>query len=398
MLTKAVAYSQIENSLEAGKSCALSIREKFGECAIDCLFLFATIGYDFKQLLSGIREILPDTSLCGCSGAGSITNLGCDESLHSVGLMGLGSDRIQFSPFMIPNLGDNPQKAGEKVGQFVRDRQIEPTEDKLLFLFPDGFTMYADALYKGIETQLDAPVDMVGGTAGNDYSNEDTYQFCNDRVLKDAVAGVLLTGQFNYKIRVSHGSKPLGNHKTVTRSQGNIIYEIDEKPALEHLRDVFGEEQFALFTSDMSAIGLNLIGLGVPFEGKDYSENILVRAILRTDPAEKSLIVGTEMPVGSVFRMTRRDRNQVLEATRNMVEEVVEGLQSPDDAAYFYFNCVGRGEHLFGEPEPDVNEALETLDDDRDAIGFFSFGEIAPVMGEQQFHNYTGVFVGIETE
>ncbi|MEA5471447.1 FIST C-terminal domain-containing protein, partial [Spirulina sp. 06S082] len=148
----------------------------------------------------------------------------------------------------------------------------------------------------------------------------------------------------------------------------------------------------------MSLIGLNLIGLGISFAGKDYSEDILIRAILKTDREKQSLIIGTEMPVGSVFRITRRDRNQVLKATSNMVDEVINELQSPDDAAYFYFNCVGRGEHLFGEPDPDVNVALETLEADRDLIGFFSFGEIAPVINEQQFHNYTGVFVGIEAK
>jgi small ligand-binding sensory domain FIST len=216
--------------------------------------------------------------------------------------------------------------------------------------------------------------------------------------MNDTVSGVLLTGQFDYRIRVSHGSKPLGNLKTVTRSEGNTIYEIDGKPAFEQLRGILGEKQFDRFTNDMSLIGLNLIGLGVPFEGHDYSEDILVRAIIKTDREQQSLIVGTEMPVGSVFRITRRDKKQVLTATSNMVEKVINELQSPDDAAYFYFNCVGRGEHLFGDPEPDVNTALEALDADRDLIGFFSFGEIAPVLNEQQFHNYTGVFVGIEAK
>ena len=398
MLIKAVAYSQKENSLEAGKYSALSIREKFGDRSVDFLFLFATVGHDFKQLLAGIREILPNVPLCGCSGAGSITNLGCDESLHSVALMGLGSNRIQFYPFTIPHLGEDPQKAGEKIGQFLRECKTTVTDNKLLFLFPDGFTMYAHALYKGIEKQLDYPLDFVGGTAGNNYNNETTYQFCNNSVLEDAVSGVLLTGQFKHEICVSHGSRALGNLKTVTRSQDNIIYEIDNKPALEHLREMFGEEQFDRFTNDLSAIGLNLIGLGIPFEGKNYSGDILIRAILKIDREEQSLIVGTEVPVGSVFRMTRRDKKQVLEATCNMVGDVLDRLQFPDNAVYFYFNCVGRGEHLFGEPEPDVNAALETLDPDRDLIGFFTFGEIAPIANQQQFHNYTGVFVGIEVK
>nr|WP_306465763.1 FIST N-terminal domain-containing protein [Spirulina major] len=394
--------------MEAGGYCARVIQEKFKhefkDRPLNFLFLFATVGHDFEQLLAGIRAIAPNIPLCGCSGAGSITHLGCDESLHSVALMGLGSDRINFYPFIIPNLGENPHKAGEKIGQFIRDttstkpgeEEITATNNQLLFLFPDGFTMYADALYKGIKTQLDYPLDFVGGTAGNDYRDEKTYQFCNDSVMSNTVSGVLLTGQFDYKIRVSHGSKPLGNLKTVTRSQGNTIYEIDGKPALEQLREILGEKQFDRFSNDMSLIGLNLIGLGVSFAGKDYSEDILVRAILRTDREEQSLIVGTEMPVGSVFRITRRDKKQVLAATYNMVEEIINELQSPDNAAYFYFNCVGRGEHLFGDPEPDVSIALEALDGDRDLIGFFSFGEIAPVINEQHFHNYTGVFVGIE--
>ena len=390
-LKSAVTYCQIDDSFAAGKFAVEAVIQKLDGHRPDMLLLFTTVGHNIPRLLQGIQAVAGDLPLCGCSGFGIITHLGCDEATFSLALMGLKSDEMSFYPFIVPKLSAEPKEVGTEIGEQIRSLGLSLNDKKLLFLFPDGFTINADCLFEGIEKRIGYKLDFVGGTAGNDYQSFKTYQICNQDVMTDAVAGVLISGDFKYTIAVSHGSKPIGNFRTITKAQANVIYEIDHQPALNMLKHFVGEERF----SDFCQVN-NLIGLGQAFEGKGYSENIIIRAITGIDKERGSIQIGSQIPVGTRIRLTRRDKLKVVKGTKAMAQKILETMHSPEKAAYFYFNCDGRGSYLFGEPEPDVNSLLETLGDDKELIGFFSFGEIAPVAEENHFHNYTGVLVGIE--
>lgn len=390
VIKRAVAYSKIDDSYKAGKYAIAEIIKKLGKHP-DFLFLFATVGHEMSKIFQGIESVANNIPLCGCSGLGSITNLGCDEATHSLAMMGMVSKNVFFHPFIVPGLSADCEKVGREIGNKIKLIELSPDDKQLLFLFPDGLTINSDGLFKGIENILGYHIDFVGGTAGNDYHFSQTYQFCDREILSDAVAGVLITGDFNYSIGVSHGSKPLGNLKTVTKAQDNIIYEIDNEPALDLLNSLVGEERMSDFGQ-----AINLIGLGQSFEGKGYDGDMINRAIIGIDKEQGSIKLGVPIPVGSIFRMTRRNEAKVKQGTESIAHKVTAAMQYPEDATYFYFNCSGRGSYLFGEPEPDVNNLMEVLGNDKDMIGFFCFGEIAPVMRENHFHNYTGIFVGIE--
>jgi hypothetical protein len=303
--------------------------------------------------------------------------------------MGLHSKQINFHPFIVSGLSDSSEKVGKKIGEKIASIATDEAENKLLFLFPDGLNINADKLFKGIQQVVSYPLDFVGGTASNDFHLSETYQFCNKEILSDAVSCVLMSGKFDYEIGVSHGCKPIGNYRTITKCQDNIIYEIDHQPALALLKFFIGENRF----SDI--LQVNLLGLGQYYEGRGYSEDIIARAITGFDEEQNSIKLGTQIPVGSVVRFTRKDKNKVKQSTKTTVEQVVNNIQYPDEAAYFYFNCVGRGSYLFGDSDIDVQTILEVLGESKNLIGFFTLGEIAPVAGENYFHNYTGILVGI---
>ena len=207
-LKSAVTYCQIDDSLAAGKFAVASVIQKLDGHRPDILLLFATVGHNIPRLLQGIQAVAGDIPLCGCSAFGIITQLGCDEATFSLALVGLKSDQMVFYPFIVPGLSAEPEKVGTEIGEQIRSLG-SPNDRKLLFLFPDGFTVNADCLFKGIEKRIDFHLDFVGGTAGNDYQNSKTYQICNQEVMTDAVSGVLISGNFKYKVAVSHGSKPM---------------------------------------------------------------------------------------------------------------------------------------------------------------------------------------------
>ncbi|GBC60454.1 hypothetical protein DENIS_1407 [Desulfonema ishimotonii] len=379
------------HSFQAGKSAMEEVIRQLGGFLPDFLMLFITVGHNIAEAVAGIREVAGDIPMCGCSGAGIISHMGCDEATQSLGLLGLKSESVRFSPFIFPDLSAAPLEIGRNIGKKIKLSGLPSPANRLLFLFPDGLTLNADPLHRGISDELGEHIDCIGGASANDYRFKKTYQFCGNRIYSDAVSGVLISGDFHYQVGISHGARPFGLFRQVTKADGNIIYEIDHKPALHLLRDLLGERRM----HDLGQV-LNMFELGQSFEGKDYSGDILNRAIIGIDSDKGSIKLGAQIPEGATIRITRRDKERVLRATRKMVPKVITALRSPQEAIYFYFNCSGRGTYLFGEPSPDVDSLRNTAEPDKDLIGFFTFGEIAPVMGRNYYHNYTGVFAGLE--
>lgn len=391
MMQTATSYTQLTDSFAAGKHSVESLLAKLDNEKPDFLFLFTSVGHEIPEVLKGIQSILPDVPLTGCSGAGTITNEGCDEMTHSLSLMAIRCSRIDFHPFICENLSDQPESAGKQIADMVNPLIADEGGNKLLILLTEGLKINADAMQRGMEKNLSTHLDIVGGTAGNDFQGENTYQIYNNKVITNGASGVLLTGDFSYQVGVTHGSKPFGLFRTITRAEKNVIFEIDDIPAVELLKEFIGAER----VEDFGQV-LNLFELGEQFEGKGYDENILNRAITGIEKESGGIRLAVEIPEGSQVRITRRDMDLVLQRSREMTTDLVGRMDNPSKAAFLYFNCSGRGSYLFGEPEPDVDVVRETLGPHRPMIGFFTFGEFAPIQQKNYFHNYTGVLVGIE--
>ncbi len=390
-MKSAVHYSQEADSYQAGKHAISDIREKLSGVQPDLLVLFSSIAHDLPKIIQGIESIARNVPLCGCTGSGIITGSGSDEATHSIALMGVVCENMTITPFIYSGLSADPEGIGGRIASTIHDAGIGVQEKSLLFLFADGLTINADALYRGLQQNLLNHIDVVGGTAGNDFQQDITYQFCNGQVMSDAVCGVLVHGAFNYKIGVTHGSSPVGLSRTITRAEGNIIYEIDHLSALDILKQYIGVER----VQDVGQT-LNLFELGQEFPGQEYSQNILNRAIIGIEEEGGGIRLAVEIPQGARVRITRRDSALVLQRTREMAEIMSKELRDYQNATFFYFNCSGRGSYLFGDPEQEVNALRGVLAPDTTMIGFFTFGEFAPIKRCNYFHNYTGVLVGVE--
>ncbi|MEM9449986.1 MAG: FIST N-terminal domain-containing protein [Cyanobacteria bacterium P01_E01_bin.6] len=393
-LDRAIVYCQNYNSFESGQTVAQAVFQKMGRSP-DLLILFCTIQHDIDQLLAGVRSVLADSPIIGCTGLGMITPEGCDHASHSVAAMGLKSEQVRFQPFLFPDLSQNTHQVGQQMGHLLAKAQAKSSDRQLLFLFHDPLASDCVSLFSGLKQSYPFHVDVVGGAAGNDYLIGKTYQFfdvAGDRqIMTDAASGFLMIGDFHYQIGISHGSRSIGEFRTVTKAEEAIIFEIDHEPALNLLEALMGEDRL----HDVEQL-VNSVCLGVPLKGQNYSEDTIIRVVAGFDPDTNSIRVSNPMPEGTQFQITRRQPSRVLQETQSMATKLINHLQEPDQAIYFYFNCDGRGAYLFGEPEPDV-EALQAVIGDRaDLFGFFCFAETSPVAHENTFHACTGILIAVE--
>ncbi|MBC7073823.1 FIST C-terminal domain-containing protein [Candidatus Parcubacteria bacterium] len=388
-----VGESKKVDSFEAGKEAAIMALEKaeINEC--DFCLVFSTVGYDLSQLLKGIREVTKDAPLVGCSGEGIITQSGSNEEIYGVGVMVVKSDEIAFHPVMATNLKESSKKAGQEIGKelskYLKEKPIA------LLLFADCLTVNTDELFKGIESSLKRFVPFVGGTSFDNWQFKKTYQFFNDKVLVDSAVAVLVSGDAECLIKVSHGCEPLGIERTVTRAEKNIIYEIDGKSAWDVLQEYVGPAEkdmpFGKLIAHLS------FGLKVPKEISTVYDQYIIRTPMVLDEKTGSIQISAEIKTGTKLQLVRRDAEKIKMSVEKVASEIKEQLKNKKILGVVHIDCAGRGKAVLGTQ---VNEIAifplqETLGKDIPWLGFHSGGEIAPIGKRNFFHNYTvvlGVF------
>ena len=243
MATKAgVGMSRHHNPNVAGREAAEQALQKAGVERPDFVFVFASIGYDQHSLLRAVREATGGAPLTGCSAEGTINGDEADESGFSVVVTAISSDELHWSNGIATGLEDDPRAVGQRVAQKLLPHLSADTIG--LFVFPDGLIDYLAPFFVGLEENLpsDQFLPLWGGGAGNNFNLEEpTYQYCDDEAISGGVSYALLSGRAQASWAISHGLVPIGGERIVTRSQGNVIYEIDGKPAIEVLKEYLPE-------------------------------------------------------------------------------------------------------------------------------------------------------------
>jgi hypothetical protein len=389
-----VGVSHHRNPKVAGQEAASRALEAAGAEKPGFVFMFATVGYNQQDLLKAVWEATRGAPLCGCSAEGVIAGGEADESNFAVAVMAISSDQLRFSHGMVTGLKEDPTQAGRAIAE---DIQPEMGSDTLaLFLFPDGITLNFDRLLAGLEGQLklDRLLPLVGGTAGDNLAMKRTYQYYNDHVVFDGAAWALLSGQAQIAWAVNHGCVPVGIEHKVTRCEGNVIYEIDDRPALEVVKDYVTGAGI----EDWAATVLTLpLGFNVPGYMQDYDEYIIRGMLGGIDDTTGSVTIPTEVSEGMSIWMTRRDSEKLVKGVEQIAKEINTQLGEEPAKLVFQFDCAGRGKAFLREHQK--LRLLETLrgriGPDVPWLGFYTFGEISPVGERNYFHNYTVVLTVI---
>ena len=151
---------------------------------------------------------------------------------------------------------------------------------------------------------------------------EPTYQYCDDEVVSDGVSYVLLLGKAQPSWAISHGLIPIGGELKVTRSEGNVIYEIDGKPAAEVLREYLPEGALADDRDWMRYA----ISLALSFKAPSYikDEEYVVRGVPKVRMADGSIIVqGPEVQEGTSVWFSSRDKEKITRGFDRMASTTV---------------------------------------------------------------------------
>jgi hypothetical protein len=403
--TKAgVGMSRHHNPSFAGREAAEQALEKSGASKPDFVFMFASIGYDQHSLLRAVREATGGVPLSGCSVEGTIGGEDTDESNFSVVVTAISSEELAWTNGLATGLSADSRAVGKRVARELLPHLSADTIG--LFIFPDGmsavldtfFTANFDNFLAGLEGNLpsDRFLPLWGGGAGNNFNVEEpTYQYCDDEVVSDGVSYVLLSGEVQAGWAMSHSLIPIGGGRRVTHCQGNVIYEIDGKPAVEVLNEYLPEQAL---TDDRDWI-YYAISLALCFRAPSYmkDEEYVVRGIPAVRMADGSITVQTEVQEGTSVWFSSRDKQKVATGLDRMAAQIKEQLGGEKPKLVFQFDCATRGKMMFRDQEKLqlLKRFRQSVGPDVPWAGFYAFGEIGPVEEHNNRNLYTAVVLAL---
>ena len=397
MTTKAgVGMSHHHNPNVAGREAAEQALKNAGITKPDFVFMFASIGYDQHSLLRTVREATGGAPLSGCSAEGTLNGDDADESGFSVVVTAISSDELRWTNGIARGLEDNSRAVGQRVAQNL---QTDLSADTIgMFVFPDGLTLTLYDFFAGLEGNLSTErfLPLWGGGAGNNFNTEGpTYQYWDDEVVSGGVSYALLSGKVRVSWAISHALKPIGSERKVTRSEGNVIYEIDGKPAVEVLKEYLPEHALVEDRGWMQyAISLALI-----FKAPSYmkDEEYVVRGVPAVRMADGSIIVQTEVQEGTSIWFSSRDKDKMTTGFDRMAAQIREQLGGEKPKLVFQFECLTRGKTMLREQEKQqlLRRFRQSVGPDVPWAGFYTIGEIGPVEEHNNHHLFTSVVLAL---
>ena len=391
-LKAGVGASYGDDPYAVGVNACQDAIEQLGDTNPDLLIVFSSVKYDQEKMLSGVKSVAPNALLVGSSTSGEITTAGPLKE-HSIAVMAIKSPGIKYFIGVGEDISANPRLAGKAAADKVKMQAGASL--KAFMMIPDVLVGNGADIVRGVLDSLGAHFPVVGGASGDDFAFKKTYQYANDKVYSGAVVGLGLTGDFKIGIGVKHGWVAVGEPMKVTKSSGAIIHEINGAPAVKIYEDYFGaEEAKVLHTEALAKLAITYpLGMKVP-----GSDELLIRDPITVDE-KGSITCAAEIPEGSEIRLMIGSREEAVKVAKNAAENAVAQLEGSAPKAVIIFNCIARNK-LFGDKSGEEIAAIqEAVGKQVPLIGFYTYGEQAPLGGEVKniekcnsaFHNETVV-------
>lgn len=252
-----------------------------------------------------------------------------------------------------------------------------------ILILTDGLNVNGSEIVKGLNASLPESVTCTGGLAGDAADFGQTLVGLNAAPSEKQIVAV---GLYGSHLKVGYGSvggwDHFGAERLVTRSEGNVLYELDGQCALDLYKMYLGEK-----ASELPGSAL-LFPLGIKF---DEDADTIVRTVLAVDDEKGSMTFAGDIPEGCYVRLMKANFDKLIDGANLAAEHTkVKGATGGDTLAIL-ISCVGRKLILGQRIDEEVEAVKAVLGDGATITGFYSYGEISPVVesAKCELHNQT---------
>lgn len=324
-----------------------------------------------------VKKAYPAAQVLGCSTAGEICDVRVYDSSLVMTAIHFEASSIKSARIKIDEVASSLE-AGERLGMSLDKEGLVH-----VFALSDGLKINGSDLVRGLSKHLPAGVTVTGGLSGDGECFQETFVCC-DQVPEEGVVAVI--GFYGDRLKVGYGCvggwDPFGPERVITRSKGNVLYELDRNSALELYKTYLGEH----------AKGLPATGLLFPLSVRcNQDEAGVVRTILSVNEADQSMTFAGDVPQGAYARLMKANFDRLIDGSIAAAKVSHEEMgESPPELAIL-ISCVGRKLVLKQRVEEEVEGVREVLGAGPALTGFYSYGEISPFTTDAkcELHNQT---------
>ncbi|MGX5203256.1 FIST signal transduction protein [Aliikangiella sp. IMCC44632] len=342
------------------------------------------IGFGNRQLISDsdfyqqIHHSFPAAELVGCTTSGEIY---CTEVYDDSFTL----TALEFENSYVEVLSAN-------INQFMRSFDaglsmagtLNKENLKYVMVLCDGQLVNGSELTDGLNHGIDSDdIIVTGGMAGDGNRFKETCVWRGDIVESGQI---VLCGFYGDGIRIGHGCAggwtAFGPDRQITRARGNVLYELDNQPALQLYKSYLGE-----FSEQLPASALRFpLSLKLAHETES-----VVRTILNINERDQSMIFAGDMPEGSSARLMRANQSALVDGAVEAATSAQQQLQGAKPQFALLISCVGRRLVLSQRTYEELEAVDEVFEHQCLLSGFYSYGELSPLLSQSlcRLHNQT---------
>jgi methyl-accepting chemotaxis protein len=380
----------------AAKEAVQQAKEKLGADRVDLSIVYSSSEYDHREVVDIVREATNNAPLIGASTAGEFTEERVERGSVAVGL--LSSDDIKISTALAEGVKEDPEAALKEVLAELHDN-VEGYSYLTAILLIDGLSGMGEEITLLASYLFDKELRIVGGMAGDDFKMEETVVFSDDKVCTNALSVCLLASKMPLFTGIKHGHTPLSRALKVTRAEGNVLYEINNKPA------------WAIWKEETAEVarkrGIDVEKLKAPAEIAQFFTNYILGLATEKELGEYkirwpsginedgSLNFACGIVEGAIFRIMDGSNleNQInaAEEAARIAKQSAKNAGYSDFAGILVFDCAVR-QLMLGDRFPEAVDGFKKVLPGVPMLGWETYGEIRLEPGQfSGFHNTTSV-------
>ncbi len=326
--------------------------------------------FNERNFASQLQKRYPNAQIVGCTTSGEITGDGVfDDSVHITAMLWERS-QLRFIAKAV-----NSMEQSHALGAQIANELLAP-DLKGLFVLSDGLNVNGSELVEGLQEVL-PNVPITGGLAGDAAQFSKTLLLNNDKIQDRIVIAVGIYGKDAIVTSGALGGwKPYGPPRRITRAVKNVVYELDNKPALPLYKMYIG-----YYANQLPASGLNF-----PFAIMDDKNVNVIRTLLAINEKDNSLTFAGNIAEGSTVRFLKSDHDQLVVGASEAARQILQkDVNINDKALAICVSCVGRKLVMEDQVSDEVFAVQRLLGMQTGITGFYSNGEICS--GEDDGHS-----------
>ncbi|MBP1840592.1 FIST signal transduction protein [Formosa algae] len=330
-----------------------------------------------EGVFNEVKTLFPDGEIVFGSSCADITANCVNENAITITAIAFEKSTFQIRTSNVLHTDYDGFKTGHDLIQKFPKENL-----KYVFVISEGSFINGSDLTKGMNYATHDNLLITGALCGDSDRFEKTLSSYNENPKPGEIVAVGLYGDsLEISFSIYGGWTPFGPERMVTKSEGNVLFELDNLPALDIYKKYLGEK-----SKELPGAAL-LYPLNVKCANEKQS---IVRSILNIDEEQNAMILAGDIPENSKVQLMMTNVDNIANASERAAQQAL-GLREKKPELAMLVSCIGRKLVLDQRVEEEIEEVTQVIGADIAVTGLYSYGEIAPFHGEVscQLHNQT---------